>query len=171
MAQLGKGKLNYRCPSCFLRDLDIDMFYNKETGIYSCIRCQYRGTEEDVLEKNEARAEEFMTEDAELVLVSYGTTSRIVKEAVTEARKQGIKLGLIRPKTIWPFPTFAFKNCSPKGFLAVEQCVMPQLAEDVALAARKIAPTYSYTTGAGYPRVSNIIDIAEKALAGELKEV
>ena len=46
MAQLGKGKLNYRCPSCFLRDLDIDMFYNKET-------CQYRGTEEDVLEKNE----------------------------------------------------------------------------------------------------------------------
>ena len=46
MAQLGKGKLNYRCPSCFLRDLDIDMFY-------SCIRCQYRGTEEDVLEKNE----------------------------------------------------------------------------------------------------------------------
>ena len=48
MAQLGKGKLNYRCPSCFLRDLDIDMFYNKETGIYSCIRCQYRGTEEDL---------------------------------------------------------------------------------------------------------------------------
>mgnify|MGYP001207800510 CR=1 FL=1 len=35
MAQLGKGKLNYRCPSCFLRDLDIDMFYNKETGIYA----------------------------------------------------------------------------------------------------------------------------------------
>lgn len=51
MAQLGKGKLNYRCPSCFMRDLDIDMFYNKDTGIYSCIRCQYRGTEEDVLEK------------------------------------------------------------------------------------------------------------------------
>ena len=53
MAQLGKGKLNYRCPSCFLRDLDIDMFYIKETGIHSCIRCQYRGTEEDGLEKNE----------------------------------------------------------------------------------------------------------------------
>jgi hypothetical protein len=36
-----------------MRDLDIDMFYDKETGIYSCIRCQYRGTEEDVLAKNE----------------------------------------------------------------------------------------------------------------------
>ena len=53
MAQLGKGKLNYRCPSCFLRDLVIGMFYNKETGIYRGIRCQYRGTEEDNLEKNE----------------------------------------------------------------------------------------------------------------------
>ena len=66
MAQLGKGKLNYRCPSCFMRDLDIDMFYNKDTGIYSCICCQYRGDEADVLEKNEmirfrylARAERF----------------------------------------------------------------------------------------------------------------
>lgn len=49
MAQLGKGKLNYRCPLCFMRDLDIDMFYNKETGIYSCIRCQFRGTEKEVL--------------------------------------------------------------------------------------------------------------------------
>ena len=53
MAQLGKGKLNYRCPSCFMRDLDIDMFYNKDTKIYSCIRCQYRGTEEEVLAFNE----------------------------------------------------------------------------------------------------------------------
>ncbi|MBO5260116.1 MAG: hypothetical protein J6B26_07025 [Agathobacter sp.] len=53
MAQLGKGKLNYRCPSCFMRDLDIDMFYNKDTGIYSCIRCPYRGDEADVLAKNE----------------------------------------------------------------------------------------------------------------------
>lgn len=53
MAQLGKGKLNYRCPSCFMRDLDIDMFYDKDTKEFCCIRCQYRGTEEDVLEKNE----------------------------------------------------------------------------------------------------------------------
>ena len=53
MAQLGKGKLNFRCPSCFMRDLDIDMFYNKDTGIYSCIRRQYRGDEADVLAKNE----------------------------------------------------------------------------------------------------------------------
>ncbi|MDD7640972.1 MAG: hypothetical protein PUK75_00530 [bacterium] len=68
MAQLRKGKLNYRCPSCFMRDLDIDMFYNKDTGIYSCIRCQYRGDEADVLKMNE------------LVRVRYGAMhERITK--------------------------------------------------------------------------------------------
>ena len=59
MAQLGKGKLNYRCPSCFMRDLDIDMFYNKETGIYSCIRCQFRGDEQKVLAWNEKVRERY----------------------------------------------------------------------------------------------------------------
>ena len=53
MAQAGKGKLNYRCPSCFMRDLDIDMSYDADKGEYYCIRCQYHGTEEDVLAKNE----------------------------------------------------------------------------------------------------------------------
>ncbi len=59
MAQLGKGKLNYRCPSCFMRDLDIDMFYNKDTGIYSCIRCQFRADEATVLEWNEKVRERY----------------------------------------------------------------------------------------------------------------
>ena len=53
MAQSGKGKLNYRCPIGFMRDLDIDMFYDKEKEEYYCIRCQYTGNEADVLEKNE----------------------------------------------------------------------------------------------------------------------
>ena len=53
MAQSGKGKLNYRCPSCFMRDLDIDMLYDKDKKEYHCIRCQYVGSEEDVLAKNE----------------------------------------------------------------------------------------------------------------------
>ena len=53
MAQSGKGKLNYRCPSCFMRDLDIDMFYDKDKNEYHCIRCQYVGTETDILKMNE----------------------------------------------------------------------------------------------------------------------
>ncbi len=53
MAQAGKGRLNYRCPMCFMRDLDIDMFYDKDKKEYYCLRCQYTGDEEDILAKNE----------------------------------------------------------------------------------------------------------------------
>ena len=53
MAQSGKGKLNYRCPSCFLRDLDIDMFYDKDKEEFYCIRCQFTGKEDYVLNMNE----------------------------------------------------------------------------------------------------------------------
>ena len=53
MAQAGKGKLNYRCPSCFMRDLDIDMFYDRDKKEYYCLRCQFTGTEEKILEWNE----------------------------------------------------------------------------------------------------------------------
>ena len=53
MAQAEKGRLNFRCPSCFMRDLDIDIFYDAEKKEYYCIRCQYRGSEADVLAKNQ----------------------------------------------------------------------------------------------------------------------
>ena len=53
MAQAKKGRLNYRCPSCFMRDIDMDMFYDEKKKEYYCLRCQYRGSEEDVLSKNE----------------------------------------------------------------------------------------------------------------------
>ena len=53
MAQSGKGKLNYRCPSCFLRDIDVDMFYDAEKKEYYCLRCCYHGSEEEVRKVNE----------------------------------------------------------------------------------------------------------------------
>jgi len=53
MAQAGKGRLNFRCPSCFMRDIDMDMFFDREKGEYYCLRCQFTGTEEEVLAKNE----------------------------------------------------------------------------------------------------------------------
>ena len=53
MAQAGKGRLNFRCPSCFMRDIDMDMVFDRDKGEYYCLRCQFRGTEEEVLEKNE----------------------------------------------------------------------------------------------------------------------
>ncbi len=53
MAQAKKGRLNYRCPACFMRDLDIDMFYDEEKDEYYCLRCQFHGDEKKVLELNE----------------------------------------------------------------------------------------------------------------------
>ena len=51
MAQATKGKLNYRCPNCFARDIDMDMFFDETTGEYYCLRCCYHGKEEDVLKQ------------------------------------------------------------------------------------------------------------------------
>ncbi len=53
MAQATKGRLNYRCPRCFMRDIDMDMFYDGEKGEYYCLRCCFRGSEEEVLRLNE----------------------------------------------------------------------------------------------------------------------
>ena len=53
MAQSTKGKLNFRCPSCFMRDIDIDMFFDGEKKEYYCLRCSFTGSEEDVLRLNE----------------------------------------------------------------------------------------------------------------------
>ena len=53
MSQAGKGKLNYRCPACFIRDLDIDLFYDEENDEYYCLRCQFTGNEAEVLKGND----------------------------------------------------------------------------------------------------------------------
>ena len=53
MAQARKGKLNYRCPQCFMRDIDMDMFYDPDKKEYYCLRCSFHGDEKLVLEKNE----------------------------------------------------------------------------------------------------------------------
>ncbi len=52
MAQAGKAKLNYRCPMCFMRDIDMDMFYDPDKEEYYCLRCQYHGSEDDIKKMN-----------------------------------------------------------------------------------------------------------------------
>jgi len=122
------------------------------------------------MKENEARYEAFMTDDADLILVAYGTTSRICKDAVIKARAQGLKLGLIRLQTLWPFPVEAFRKTNAKGYLAVEMCSSPQMAEDVVYALRGKAPAYAFPTGKDYPSVKEVIEEAKKALDGKLKE-
>lgn len=53
MSQARKGRLNFRCPSCFMRDIDMDMFYDEAKQEYYCLRCSYHASEKEVLEHNE----------------------------------------------------------------------------------------------------------------------
>ena len=86
------------------------------------------------VEENEAMWEEYMMEDAEYCVVAFGIASRVAKNAVVAARKEGIKVGLIRPITLWPFPKKALEKAAEqvKGFVCVE-LNMGQMIEDVKL--------------------------------------
>ena len=86
------------------------------------------------IEENEPMWEEYMMEDAEYCVVAFGIASRVAKNAVVAARKEGIKVGLIRPITLWPFPKKAMEKAAEqvKGFVCVELS-MGQMIEDVRL--------------------------------------
>ena len=88
-------------------------------------------------ERDETMWEEFMMEDAEICVVSCGITARVSRNAIVEARKRGIKVGMIRPITLWPFPKKPLMAAAEKvkSFLCVE-LNMGQMKEDVELAIR-----------------------------------
>ncbi len=79
-------------------------------------------------------AETYLTDDADYILTAYGATARVCKSAVNLARAQGIKAGLIRPKTLWPFPSEIIKNASQnaKALLCVEMST-GQMVDDIKL--------------------------------------
>ena len=95
------------------------------------------------VEKNEVMYEEFMVEDADIVVVAFGIAARVSKNAIVEARNKGIKVGLIRPITLWPFPKDALLKASKtaKAFISVE-LNMGQMIEDVKLAINCSKPVY-----------------------------
>ena len=95
------------------------------------------------VEKNEVMVEEYMTSDADIIIVAFGIAARVSKNAIAEARKMGIKAGLIRPITLWPFPKEALLKASKtaKAFISVE-LNMGQMIEDVKLAINCSKPVY-----------------------------
>ena len=93
------------------------------------------------IEENEQRWQSYMIEDAEVVLVAYGSSSRVAKGAVNQARAQGFKLGLIRPITLWPFPVKAFSQAKAAiAFCTVEVNILGQMVDDVKLATNCAVP-------------------------------
>ncbi|MCI2061817.1 MAG: 3-methyl-2-oxobutanoate dehydrogenase subunit VorB [Eubacteriaceae bacterium] len=148
---------------------------NKVTNLDRTIG--YEASDKYVLDKyktmfeNEQRWEEFETDDAELVLVAYGISSRVCKTAVRQARKNGIKLGLLRPVTVWPFPRKAFEKMpeSVKGYVTVEMSLSTQMGEDVLLAVKHSKPLYSYLTTYHIPTADGIVDYCNSVIAGDVE--
>ncbi|MTI94860.1 MAG: 3-methyl-2-oxobutanoate dehydrogenase subunit VorB [Firmicutes bacterium] len=121
------------------------------------------------IKENEQRFELYNCDDAELVLVAYGTTSRIVKSAVNQLREHGIKAGLLRPISLWPFPEKAFAQLpdSVKAFLAVEMSA-GQMVEDVRLTVNGARPVEFFgRTGGMIPSPTEIIEKAKAVLGGD----
>jgi len=112
------------------------------------------------VQKNEVICEQYEVDDAEIVVVAYGVAARIVRGAVNKAREEGIKVGWIRPVTLWPFPTEQISKAADelRIFLTVEMSC-GQMVEDVKLAVAGKAPVVFYgRPGGGIPTVDEILD-------------
>lgn len=119
-----------------------------------------RFTRYEKIKDNHTEAELYYTEDAEISVVAYGATARVVKSAVNLAREQGIKAGLIRPLTLWPFPVKEINEGSKSShtILCCEMS-MGQMVDDVKLAVNCSKPVEFYgRTGGMIPKPSEIFN-------------
>jgi len=122
----------------------------------------------DLMAQNELMVEEYCTEDADVIFVAYGTSARICRSVVNRARKKGIKTGLIRPITVWPFPTevIARRAETTKNFFVVEMS-LGQMIEDVKLAVLGNADVHFHgRPGGGIPQEEDILKQLHSILEG-----
>lgn len=145
-------KSHWVIDGCKGRDLRVNMSLNNdllqlEQFQKDCAVMYERWQKEDV------KVEQYLVEDAEILITAYGTSARIAKAAIRELRSEGIKVGLIRPITVSPFPYDTFEELDYskiKHFLSVEMCIPALMVDDVKRAVAKRAPVSSYGRGAGF---------------------
>lgn len=115
------------------------------------------------IKENEERWESYDVEDAEIILVAYGSMARIALGAVKLAREEGIKAGLIRPISLWPFPAKAFAGLDDRKFLVTELSA-GQMVEDVKLSvAKKENVSFYGRLGGVVPSPKEILEQIRKA--------
>jgi 2-oxoglutarate ferredoxin oxidoreductase subunit alpha len=116
------------------------------------------------VETHEVRYETSLIEDAELLIVAYGTSSRISKAAMVLARKENLKIGWLRPITLWPFPSTILNQLVSriKKILVVEMSA-GQMIEDVKLAIEGKAQVFFHGRPAGgIPTEFEVLDVIKK---------
>ncbi|MBQ4521159.1 MAG: 3-methyl-2-oxobutanoate dehydrogenase subunit VorB [Bacteroidaceae bacterium] len=127
------GRIKGRQPN-IITSLELDPAEMEKRNIQ--LQAKYR-----LIEENEVRYEEINCEDAEYLIVAFGSCARIAQKAMDDAREQGIKVGLLRPITLWPFPSkqIAERAKQMKGILSVE-INAGQMVEDIKLAVNCSVP-------------------------------
>jgi len=117
----------------------------------------------------EVKYESMQTDDAELLLVSYGSMARLASEVVTRLRKKGIKAGLLRPITLWPFPYSPIRKLTDRvRFFFVVEMSEGQMLEDVKLAVEGAVPVYFYgRLGGGVPTPLEVMERIEEKVGDE----
>ncbi|MHB8918719.1 MAG: 3-methyl-2-oxobutanoate dehydrogenase subunit VorB [Desulfocucumaceae bacterium] len=126
------------------------------------------GQKYDAMAASEQRWEDYHTEGAELVLVAFGTSARVCKAVVDMFREEGKPVGLLRPISLWPFPSDRISQLAgtAKNFLSVEMS-MGQMVEDVRLFVNGRRPVYFYgRVGGMLPVARDVYREAEKILTG-----
>ncbi len=122
-----------------------------------------------IIKENEVKVESYNIEDADVVIAAYGTTARIAKTAIAKLEKEGYKVGLIRPISLWPYPYDEFNKISDrcKGILTVEMN-SGQMVDDVKIAVDGRFPVSFYgRTGGMVPTPDAIIERVKEIYGGE----
>ena len=125
----------------------------------------------DRIRQNEVRYQEYFTDDAEYLIVAFGSVARICLKAIEDARAQGLRIGLLRPITLWPFPTDAIAALGKKvkGILTVELNA-GQMIEDVRLAVNGSTPVYHFGRMGGIvPNPGEVINAFHKYFPDAIK--
>jgi 2-oxoisovalerate ferredoxin oxidoreductase alpha subunit len=124
------------------------------------------------VERLEVRFENYRTDDADIVLAGYGIIARILKSVAEQARAEGLRVGVLRPITLYPFPTTAFQRAARQAslFLVVELS-NGQMVEDVRLALEGTCPVAFYNRmGGNVPSAEEVLEVL-RAKAAEVQEV
>jgi 2-oxoglutarate ferredoxin oxidoreductase subunit alpha len=122
----------------------------------------------DEIKKNEVRYEEFQCDDADYLLVAYGTSARVCQKSVLLGRERGIKVGLLRPITLFPFPTKRINELANqvRGMLSVEMSA-GQMVEDVLLSVNGKVPVYHFGRMGGIVTTpEEVVDTLKSKLIG-----
>lgn len=127
---------------------------------------KYLQAKYEEIKKNEVRFEKVNTENADIVLVAYGTTARICKDVLNRCNNKGLCVGLLRPISLWPFPSLIISKIAEKvkAVLTIEMSA-GQMVEDVRLAVEGRCPVHFFgRTGGGIPRPKEILRKIEEVI-------